>query len=259
MRILLLLVTATAPLLAQLPAPNAVGVSTGHLHLMVRDPDAHKKIWVESLGAQVTKSGTLELLKLPGMFLLLGKADRADGSEGSAVDHFAFRAKDLAAVKAKLSSAGVQIVREGGTPKEIVTMFPDKVKVEFYEDTTLTVPISFTHIHFFTSDPDGLKAWYTKVFGATTAPRGSGTVTSVPGTEFSFRKTDAPQAATKGRSLDHIGFEVKGLEAFCKKLQADGVPFDAPFRDIPGIGLKIAFIVDPAGTRIEMTEGLAGL
>ena len=68
---------------------------------------------------------------------------------------------------------------------------------------------------------------------------------------------DAAQAATKGRSLDHIGFEVKDLEAFCKKLAADGVTLESPFRDVPGIGLKVAFLIDPAGTRIELTEGLA--
>ena len=43
------------------------------MHMMVRDPDAHKKIWVDALGAQVVNSGSLELLKLPGIFLILGK------------------------------------------------------------------------------------------------------------------------------------------------------------------------------------------
>jgi hypothetical protein len=41
--------------------------------------------------------------------------------------------------------------------------------------------------------------------------QGNATITNVPGMDFSFRKTDAPQSATKGRSLDHIGFEVRGL------------------------------------------------
>ena len=80
----------------------------------------------------------------------------------------------------------------------------------------------------------------------------------MPGVDFSFRRTDKPQAATRRRSLDHIGFEVKGLEAFCRKLEAEGVTFDTPFRELPPIGLKIAFVLDPAGTRIELTEGLAG-
>ena len=257
MRFPLGILLAATSLPAQLPSPNSAGVSTGHLHLMVRDPEAHKKIWTEALGAQVTKTGTLELIKLPGIFLVLGKAETTEGSEGSSMDHFAFRVKDLAGTKAKLAAVGVQIVRESAQPKEIVAMFPDKVKVEFYEDTSLTVPITHTHLHFFTPDPDGLRAWYVKTFGATSTPRGNGTVTSVPGSEFSFRKTDKPQAPTKGRSLDHIGFEVKGLEAFCRKLQAEGVTFETPYRDLPRLEIKIAFLVDPAGTRIELTEGLA--
>ena len=250
------LLVSAAPLLAQLPAPNAAGVSAGHMHMMVRDPEAHKKIWVEALGAQVVTSGTLELLKLPGIFLVLGKAETAEGSEGSSVDHFAFRAKDLAATKAKLVAAGVVIAREDA--REIQTVFPDKIKVEFYAAPMLAVPLEHYHVHLFTNDTDGLRAWYVKHFGATTTTQGNATVTAVPGMDFSFRKTDKPQGATKGRSLDHIGFEVKGLEAFCKKLEADGVTFDAPFRDVPRIGLKIAFVLDPAGTRIELTEGLAG-
>ena len=48
------------------------------------------------------------------------------------------------------------------------------------------------------------------------------------------------------------------VEAFVKTLQAAGVTFDAPFREVPAIGLKIAFILDPVGTRIELTEGLTG-
>ncbi len=72
------------------------------------------------------------------------------------------------------------------------------------------------------------------------------------------RKAQDPQAPTKGRSLDHIGFEVRNLESFCKQLSAEGVQFEMPYRDIPAIGLKIAFLTDPEGTRIELTEGLSG-
>ena len=256
-RILLtLLLISSAPVRAQLPAPNAAGVSSGHMHMMVRDPEAHKKIWVDVLGAQVVNSGSLELLKLPGMFLVLGKAEPAEGSEGSTLDHFAFRAKDLAATSAKLKAAGIPLTRDDAV--EIVAIFPDKVKVEFYAAPTLTVPLEHFHVHFYATDPDALRAWYVKHFGAAMPTPANANAAGVPGMSFSFRKTDKPQAATKGRSLDHIGFEVKGLEAFCKKLAADGVTFETPFRDVPRVGLKIAFLIDPAGTRIELTEGLAG-
>ena len=224
--------------------------------MMVRDLDAHKKIWVDVLGAQVVNSGSLELLKLPGIFLILGRAEPAEGSVGSTVDHFAFRAKDLPGVKAKLAAAGVPIVTD--TPAEIVAMFPDKVKVEFYAAPTISVPLEHFHVHFYAADPDALRAWYVKHFGAAMPTAANANAAGVPGIAFSFRRTDTPQAATKGRSLDHIGFEVKDLEAFCKKLAADGVVFESPFRDVPRIGLKIAFLIDPAGTRIELTEGLAG-
>src|SRR5687768_925906 len=152
------------PARAQLPAPNAAGVSAGHIHMMVRDPAAHKKIWVDLFGAQVVKSGSLELLKLPGIFLILAQAETTQGSIGSAVDHFAFRVKDLAGTSAKLKAAGITLTRDDSL--EIVANFPDKVKVEFYPAPTLAVPIEHFHVHFYAADVDGLRAWYAKHFSA---------------------------------------------------------------------------------------------
>jgi len=61
---------------------------------------------------------------------------------------------------------------------------------------------------------------------------------------------------TSGRAMDHIGFEVKGLEAFLKSLEAQGVKVTTPYRSVPALNLAIAFINDPWGTSIELTEGL---
>ena len=49
-------------------------------------------------------------------------------------------------------------------------------------------------------------------------------------------------APIKGRSLDHIGFEVKNLEAFCKNLEADGIKLDRPFTRLPNSTTAIASI-----------------
>jgi catechol 2,3-dioxygenase-like lactoylglutathione lyase family enzyme len=246
---------SAAPARAQLPGPNAAGVSAGHLHIVVRDPAAHKKIWVDLFGAQVVRSGSLELLKLPGIFLILSQGETAEGSIGSTLDHTAFRVRDLAGTSAKLKAAGIPLTRDDSL--EIVADFPDKVKVEFYPAPSLSVPIEHFHVHFYAADIDGLRAWYAKHFGAATPTATNANAMGVPGMSFSFRKTDAAQAATKGRSFDHIGLEVRDLEAFTRKLAADGVTFESPFREMPGIGLKVAFLIDPAGTRIELTEGLA--
>ena len=61
---------------------------------------------------------------------------------------------------------------------------------------------------------------------------------------------------TKGRSLDHIGFEVDNLEAFCKQLEAKGITLDRPYTRIDELDIAFAFLTDPDGTYIELTEGL---
>ena len=55
--------------------------------------------------------------------------------------------------------------------------------------------------------------------------------------------------------LDHIGFEVTGLEAFCKKLTSMGTKFDSPYAKSAD-GIATARLTDPWGTSIELTEGL---
>jgi len=136
--------------------------------------------------------------------------------------------------------------------------FPDNLRVELLEEKSQTLPLVMHHIHIATPGVEVVKQWYVKTFGA-----GSGTRRDLPAAIFNLGEVDflpalMPTAPTKGRTLDHIGFEVKDLEAFCKKLEAAGVKFDAPYRELPNLRLKIAFILDPIGTRIELTEGLAG-
>jgi catechol 2,3-dioxygenase-like lactoylglutathione lyase family enzyme len=74
---------------------------------------------------------------------------------------------------------------------------------------------------------------------------------------LSFQNSPTPTVATKGRTIDHIGFEFKDLAAFCKQLEAKGIKFDTPYREVPAIGLKIAYITDPSGVYIELTQGYA--
>ena len=67
--------------------------------------------------------------------------------------------------------------------------------------------------------------------------------------------TETP-AGTQGRSLDHLGFAIDGLEAFCRELEASGVNVDRPYTEIPDRGLALAYLTDPWGAYIELTEGL---
>ncbi len=227
---------------------------------MVADPEAQKKIWVEALGAEATHTGTLELLRLPGIYIIVGKARTAptEGTDGSTVNHIGFAVKDLAAVKAKLDALHIESAAVNGNARQILAKFPENVTVELTEDPALPTSVAMHHIHMATADPEKLRAWYVKTFGARAGTRGNFLAAFIPGGEVDMRKAENPQAPTKGRSLDHIGFEVKNLDSFCKRLSEDGVQFESAYRDIPAIGLKIAFLIDPEGTRIELTEGLAG-
>ncbi|MDE3167571.1 MAG: VOC family protein [Acidobacteriota bacterium] len=260
MRLALVFAAAAASLCAQLAPPNGAGVSIGHIHLMSADPEAQKKLFVGALGAEVTHSGSLELLRLPGVFVIAGKArGPVEGSDGSAVPHFGFLVKDPAALHAKLAAAGLKFSSENAKTGQFMALFPDNVMIEFTPDASLDVPLRFHHIHIGTPDMERGRAWYVKTFGARSGSRAAFLSAFLPGGEVDFRKADAPQAPTKGRALDHIGFEVKGLEEFCKRLVAEGYTLDVPYREMPQLGgLKLAFLTDSDGVRIELTEGLAG-
>jgi catechol 2,3-dioxygenase-like lactoylglutathione lyase family enzyme len=137
------------------------------------------------------------------------------------------------------------------------TMAPDETKVEFIEIRTQPTPIDLHHIHFATPDVATMKEWYVNVFDARPGKRGKFEAADLPGVNLSYSPA-AAVVGTRGRSLDHIGFEVKELEAFCRKLEAMAIAVE-PLTRIPELNTDTAFITDPWGTYIGLTEGLDGL
>ena len=135
---------------------------------------------------------------------------------------------------------------------------PDDMKVELVEIKKQTTPMVGHHVHFFSQKPEEVQAWYMKVFGS--KPRAAATNgiigSDLPGIGLSVSNSPTPVVGTRGRVMDHIGFEVKGLEEFVKKLEAQGIKLDRPYTPVPALGISIAFITDPWGTYIELTEGL---
>ena len=130
------------------------------------------------------------------------------------------------------------------------------VKVEFVEAKQQTIPITLHHVHFFNPKNVEMRAWYAKTFGATARDGGAFPVAALPGVALNFSPSADPVVGTAGRALDHVGFEVKNLEEFTKKLEADGIKMSVPYRKVPALGIAIAFFTDPWGTYIELTEGL---
>jgi catechol 2,3-dioxygenase-like lactoylglutathione lyase family enzyme len=136
---------------------------------------------------------------------------------------------------------------------------PDDVKVELVEAKQQAAPIQLHHLHFFGQQNTQMQAWYVKTFGAkprTANPSAAFVSADLPGVALNFTPSPDPVVGTQGRAVDHIGFEVKNLEAFTKKLEADGIKLDRPYTKVAALDIAIAFIKDPWGTYIELTEGL---
>jgi catechol 2,3-dioxygenase-like lactoylglutathione lyase family enzyme len=259
MRWILLIAASSATMFAQLAAPNAAGISYGHVHMFVNEPDAEKKIWVDLLGARPTSTGTLQLMSIPGAMVIASKGQKppTGGSEGSTVPFVSFRVKSYAGTKTKLASANVKILKDTPGRRTLLAEFPEGVRFEFVEDGSLATPLAFNYVEIASVNPLSLRDWYVKMFSGTKGRRGKLLTAVFPGGEIMFEKAATAGAPTKGRALDHIGFEITGLEAFCKKLEAAGTPFDLTYRVPPQLGgLQISYIIDPEGTRIELTEGL---
>lgn len=252
------------PVQAELAQPNDTGVSMGHVHLNVKDIEVQKKFWTEYFGAVPLKKEGLQGVKIPGMLILFRQQTPTGGSEGTFMDHFGVKVPSTSETvkhcRAAAADCKVQSEFKGteGFPNAYL-MGPDEVKVELQEDTSLTVPAIAYHLHFMNAAGDQIKLmnWYAANFGAVIKKRGQHDAADIPGMNLTFGVArNSPTVGTKGRSIDHIGFEVKNLEAFCKKLEANGVKFDVPYRKLPSAGIAIAFLTDPFGTYIELTEGL---
>ncbi len=257
----LFLVTAGLSLSAELAAPNDAGVSWAHFHFNAHDLDQARTFWT-ALGATPVKPiGPNDAYSVKNSLVLVRKAEVTGGSELTIVHHVGFRVKDLDGTLAKVEAAGFKIL----TPAETIAkshkanvMGPDEVNVELVSDPALDAPIASHHVHFYNTPIEDTRAWYVKTFGAVPGKRDVFEAADVPGINLSFSAAKVPSVkGTKGYAIDHIGFEVKGLEAFCKKLEASGVKFDRPYTKVPQLGLALAFITDPFGTYIELTEGLA--
>jgi catechol 2,3-dioxygenase-like lactoylglutathione lyase family enzyme len=263
---------------AQLAAPNGSGVAMGHLHYFVRDVAANARFWTD-LGGTAGSFGTTTTVTFPGVIVFLREAESTGNTEGSVLNHVAFRVRSVA----EIESRGFEVHYNDQFPGVVYIYTPGGERIELFDDG-LATNLGFTvasgtldavadrhnrplvhdieshHMHFYV--PEGqvaaAQAWYADHFGGVAGKRWRYDAVDLPGMNLNFSSTQAQLAPTAGRMLDHIGFEVAGLEAFCARLAAAGVTFDTPYRTLPS-GLGLAFLTDPWGTRIELTEGLAGL
>jgi catechol 2,3-dioxygenase-like lactoylglutathione lyase family enzyme len=247
------------------PAPyNQAGVTMGHWHIVSKDVEANKRLFV-AMGGKLFMPGGQPLIMFPGLYisLVLGNEKGEGGTVGSVVNHVGFIVDDVQKRVAEWKARGVNVLPGGALPTggnrldQAYVETPDGVRMEILEDKTQTVPIRNEHIHFFLPAAEIPKAvaWYAKTFGGQTATRNNAPVVNLPGVQLRFNAADTKQAPTRGRVFDHFGFDVGDHAAFVKRLEAEGITLDAPVAK-GATGNTIVYITDAWGARIEIVQRL---
>jgi catechol 2,3-dioxygenase-like lactoylglutathione lyase family enzyme len=256
-------------------------VIVGHYHLNVTSVDAHKKFWVDTLGGTAIKFGSgVDVVKFPDVFIFLRVQPPTGPTRGTAFDHIGFAVPDVPALTTKVVANGYQLtVGREPAPGQTVSLAtagnygrfsyllgPDGAKVELVTNMEPNAPpITHHHVHFINKQYVEMQQWYMKAFDATLRPGQTDFFigADLPGVGYmlNFFRWEGDQnishTPTKGRVVDHVGFEVKNLEEFCKKLEAKGIKLETPFRRDPALGnLGTASMIDPWGVSIELTDGL---
>jgi len=257
---------------AQLLSAKDGPIVYGHHHLNTANMDAQKKFFVDTLGGKVVKIGTREIVRFPNVLIFFNLTPPTGGTRGSTVNHIGFSVPDLRPVIDKIKANGFQMITRSEVAATVevkddialnspttsiaFALAPDDVKVELVQVKAQTIPITLHHVHFFGQPNTEMRDWYTKVFGGKPRDGAAFVTTDLPGVALNFTKSPDPTVGTQGRALDHVGFEVKNLDEFTKKMEGMGIKLERPYTKVAALNIAVAFIKDPWGTYVELTEGL---
>src|SRR5438132_9047493 len=205
----------------------------GHHHLNTTNMDAQKKFFVDTLGGTVVTVGSgdrqQEIIKFPHVLIFFRPMQApTGGSIGTTVNHIGFSVPDLKPLIAKIKANGFKMITTDSVAATVkvtddiaaaspttniaFALGPEDVKVEFVEVRDQKAPIQLHHIHFFSQQNTEMQAWYAKTFGATLVPPNPGSAfvqDQLPGVALNFSPSPTPTVGTTGRSIDHIGFEIR--------------------------------------------------
>lgn len=104
-----------------------------HVHLRSPDPTAAVKWYADNFGGEATTFKGLA--PIPGirygkMWLLVGKADKVEGSVGHSVDHLGWKFTDLDAAIKHLHETKTEFLPSQAATAPTYVLGPDKVKIE---------------------------------------------------------------------------------------------------------------------------------
>ena len=256
---------------------TAAPVIVGHYDLNVTSVAEHKRFWVDTLGGKAVKIGNVDAIEFPDVYLLLHVQKPTGPTRGTTFDHIGFAVPDVPAMTTKVVANGYALtVGREPAPGETASpptagnygrfsylVGPDGVKVELVTNMAADAPpIVHHHVHFVNKQFVEMQQWYMKAFNATLREGQTDFFigADLPGVGYMLNffswLPNENLVGTKGRAVDHVGFEVRNLRAFCTELEAKGLKLATPLKHDDALGLDVATIVDPWGTVVELTEGL---
>src|SRR5687768_2952805 len=257
----------------------AAPIRVSHYHLNVTSVDEHRKFWVEMLGGTATKVGTTEAVRFGDVFVLLRPQKPNGPTRGTTFDHIGFAVPNVPEFAARVVERGYgrTVGRETAAapgaapagPSPVYGAFeylvgPDGVKIELVTNKEPNAPpIVHHHVHFINTQFVEMGRWYMKALNATERPGATNFFfgADLPGIGYMLNffnwEPKETLVGTRGRVVDHVGFEVRNLKEFLGTLPAKDITLTAPLARDAALGdVMSATMTDPWGTVIELTEGL---
>ena len=240
-------------------APAFADADYGHIHLTATDKTAAAEWYAKHFNGKTSGFGGKADAKpdravIDGIgILFFQKKAGFEGSVGSGVDHIGFSMSDVAGKVKEVEADGGKVLTTGMKFKGMEIAFvvdPWGTKIELIDDPDTR---GLHHIHLNSPDVQGTLEWYANAFG--------GEITKFKGMLPAIKydplwlivtKSNKPLAPTKGRAMDHLGWNFPDLDAAAVELKSKEVTFS--MEPLPYKTIKIAFINGPDGVNIELVQ-----
>ncbi len=193
---------------------------------------------------------------VPGTFILVREAQPSSGSDGTMIVHVGFHVPDVDVAFERWTAVGIDVER-GGFPVQLWVHGPDGLlyrdfrkpgnrcpspDATIFTGTSLILPLCKPGITICLAPFLACAVIFRQVIFLVLISLTVALICHLPILKAPYSIILALKSLT--------------LRAAIAKLEAAGISMDMDYREIPEANLAIAFLTDPWGTYIELTQGL---